>query len=75
MCDDGMYGVNCSKTCGACEDNEACHHINGSCLTGCDRGYYGQRCEKGNFVLSFIEGHEPHELLPYKCCKNILGDR
>ena len=43
-----MYGVNCSEDCGACVNNEACHHINGSCLTGCDKGYYGQKCDQGN---------------------------
>ena len=49
-CDDQMYGVNCSQKCGACLDNGACHHINGSCLKGCDKGYHGQKCDQGNFV-------------------------
>ena len=51
-CDNQMYGVNCSQKCGACVDNEACHHINGSCLKGCDKGYHGQKCDQGNFGSS-----------------------
>ena len=51
-CDDQMYGVNCSQKCGACVDNGACHHINGSCLKGCDKGYHGQKCDQGNFGSS-----------------------
>nr|XP_022306989.1 multiple epidermal growth factor-like domains protein 10 [Crassostrea virginica] len=45
-CDDQMYGVNCSQKCGACLDNEACHHINGLCLKGCDKGYHGRKCDQ-----------------------------
>ena len=44
-----MYGVDCSKKCGACVNNEECHHVNGSCLMGCERGYHGQKCNQGNF--------------------------
>ena len=51
MCDDRMYGVNCSEECGACVQDEGCHHINGSCLNGCDKGYHGQKCDKGNSSL------------------------
>ena len=43
-----MYGVNCSVECGTCVNNEVCHHINGSCLKGCDKGFYGQRCDQSN---------------------------
>ena len=49
-CDDQMYGVNCSQKCGACLGNGACHHMNGSCLKGCDKGYQGRKCDQGNFV-------------------------
>ena len=47
-CDNRMYGVNCSEECGTCINNEVCHHINGSCLKGCDKGFYGQRCDQSN---------------------------
>ena len=49
-----MYGVNCSEECGACLDNEACHHINGSCINGCDKGYHGQKCDQGNSLFVSI---------------------
>ena len=51
-CDDGMYGANCSQNCGDCLGNEACHHINGSCLTGCDKGYHAQKCDEGSLLYS-----------------------
>ena len=52
VCNSRMYGVNCSQKCGACLDNEACHHTNGTCLNGCDKGYHSRKCDKG--ILSFI---------------------
>lgn len=42
-----MYGPVCSQICGACINSTQCHHINGSCLQGCDPGYRGQKCDEG----------------------------
>ena len=30
-CDGGRYGRECRETCGLCEGDEACHHVNGNC--------------------------------------------
>lgn len=46
-CDGHKFGQNCSKTCGHCLEKEACHHVNGSCLNGCDLGYHGANCTQG----------------------------
>lgn len=46
-CEGGMYGDNCSVPCGNCFRSEQCHHINGTCLNGCDSGYQGLPCTKG----------------------------
>lgn len=43
-----MYGTNCTEKCGSCLNVEQCHHINGTCMNGCDRGFYGSYCIEGN---------------------------
>ena len=45
-CKRNMYGVNCTGSCGHCQ-NSTCHHVNGTCLTGCSPGYQGPFCSKG----------------------------
>lgn len=42
-----MYGANCNNPCGKCFDLEQCHHISGTCLTGCESGYRGLKCTEG----------------------------
>lgn len=42
--DRGTFGQSCIKGCGNCVHNEQCHHINGSCINGCDPGYDGTQC-------------------------------
>ncbi|KAK3741216.1 hypothetical protein RRG08_000545 [Elysia crispata] len=46
LCPNGTYGVgcsqNCSVTCGG-PDN-LCHHVDGSCSSGCDAGFKGEHC-------------------------------
>lgn len=44
-CDKGMYGHECIEQCGHCDDVDRCSPINGTCLTGCDAGYYGDLCK------------------------------
>lgn len=46
-CDGNMYGVNCTEKCGSCFNFEQCHHLNGTCMKGCDRGFHGSRCIEG----------------------------
>ena len=50
-CDGGMFGNHCNKTCGKCLNNEQCHHINGSCLNGCESGYQGINCTEGTDII------------------------
>ena len=42
-----MFGQGCMESCGHCVALKQCHHVNGSCLNGCDRGYQGIKCKKG----------------------------
>lgn len=46
-CDGGTYGDNCILTCGNCEESEQCHHIDGTCMNGCDSGYQSVKCNQG----------------------------
>lgn len=44
-CEQGLYGIGCSETCGHCRDVDQCFHVNGTCLTGCDAGYQDGLCK------------------------------
>lgn len=44
-CDKGFYGEDCNETCGHCHGANQCHHINGTCLTGCAAGYQEDKCK------------------------------
>lgn len=46
-CDGMKYGFGCIYNCGTCLDHKQCHHINGSCLQGCDAGFEGNLCKTG----------------------------
>ena len=46
VCDAGSYGQSCNSTCGQCLDQEPCHHVNGTCIEGCDPGFKGNMCNK-----------------------------
>lgn len=52
-CSGGVYGQNCSLPCGQCLDNEQCHHINGTCMNGCGKGYQGLNCTEGQHLHQF----------------------
>ena len=41
------FSQDCKDSCGVCIANDQCHHINGSCHGGCDRGYQGIMCAEG----------------------------
>lgn len=47
-CNYGTYGKDCRYECGSCINQTHCHYVNGSCLEGCDPGYMGDICDKGN---------------------------
>lgn len=49
-CEAGKFGQNCRESCGNCVQNGACHHVNGSCLNGCDAGYEGTNCTQGKSI-------------------------
>lgn len=49
-CNGGMYGTNCSVTCGNCFESQQCHHINGTCMDGCDDRYQGLKCIEGKDI-------------------------
>ena len=38
--------MECKLACGNCSNGEQCHHVNGSCPSGCDAGAYGVRCKQ-----------------------------
>lgn len=46
-CDDGVFGENCNTSCGRCISSEPCHHINGTCMNGCESGFHGWNCTEG----------------------------
>ncbi|XP_061194994.1 multiple epidermal growth factor-like domains protein 10 [Saccostrea echinata] len=45
-CDGNEYGDSCNETCRKCMDSEPCHHVNGSCVNGCESGYQGNKCDR-----------------------------
>lgn len=49
-----MYGNNCSMRCGHCLESEKCHHINGTCINGCDSGYEGSICMEGRLCWTIL---------------------
>ena len=46
-CDGKMFGKDCKESCGKCLNNDQCHLVNGSCVNGCNPGYYGINCTNG----------------------------
>ncbi|XP_078328171.1 uncharacterized protein LOC111117395 [Crassostrea virginica] len=47
VCPDQMYGQSCLFPCGNCSKGETCHHVNGTCLYGCNVGTQGEQCKIG----------------------------
>ena len=50
VCQEGQYGQRCSFRCGNCLDEEPCHHINGTCVSGCSPGWKGEMCDQSEFL-------------------------
>ena len=46
-CDSNTFGQSCTGVCGNCLEKEQCHHVNGTCLNGCDSGFRGHQCDQG----------------------------
>ena len=60
VCPKGQYGQKCSFRCGNCLDEEPCHHINGTCISGCLPGWKGEWCDQSEF-LNYC--HKDYEFL------------
>lgn len=43
------YGSNCKYLCAPHCYNQTCDRLNGRCLLGCQDGFYGEMCERGNY--------------------------
>lgn len=64
-CSGGVYGSNCSLNCGNCFESQQCHHINGTCMNGCDHRYQGLKC---------IEGKDNSRETEYRCVHVLLKE-
>ena len=53
-CSPGKFGHDCNESCGVCAGGEPCHHTNGTCLNGCEDGYFGPKCIEGTNLLGFL---------------------
>ena len=51
-CKHNTYGLGCIGLCGHCLNGDQCDHVNGSCPNGCDKGAYGDKCDKGLLYLN-----------------------
>ena len=47
VCETQTYGPGCLLSCGNCSNREPCHHVNGTCLYGCNEGVQGGDCKIG----------------------------
>lgn len=43
-CNATWFGDGCKSQCGYCLGENNCHHVNGSCLLGCQEGFTGDLC-------------------------------
>lgn len=50
-CSENTYGLDCKQICGNCRNGEQCHHVNGGCPNGCDKGATGVKCDIGIWQL------------------------
>ena len=78
-CSTGYYGDNCNMNCGNCFNDETCHFINGSCLSGCRIGYQPPFCAKGNIIVQeYIVYNEAlfwECLIPHKTQTNLYCNK
>lgn len=52
-CETGYFGSECLNKCGHCLNASYCHHINGSCLNGCSKGYKGEDCKECKLYYNY----------------------
>lgn len=51
----GKYGLGCIYNCSRyCWNGDFCNIIIGVCDIGCKDGYMGEMCDKGYFLMYFI---------------------
>lgn len=48
-CPIGKHGDGCKYNCGKCTNLRDCHFLTGACSNGCEPGYLGEYCTKGNY--------------------------
>ena len=58
-CETNFYGPECSMSCGNCAGGEACNHIDGICLSGCEPGWVVGLCSQGMFYVC-VNYHGTH---------------
>lgn len=52
VCAGNTYGQGCKGTCGDCRKGVQCNHETGICLGGCAPGMFGEKCDKGGYLLN-----------------------
>ncbi|XP_061194946.1 receptor-type tyrosine-protein phosphatase epsilon-like [Saccostrea echinata] len=62
-------------SCGHCRYPSSCHHINGSCLTGCKQGYQGTYCrhECGPYTYGYDCMQNCSETCANNTCNSFSG--
>ena len=51
-CPEGLYGSKCLQNCSmTCGDPGKCDIMTGHCIGGCQVGWTGAMCEKGNDLI------------------------
>ena len=66
-CTPNSYGIDCLENCGNCSTGGNCHHVNGTCLHGCNEGVYGDKCKTGEFVRLYNHNIDKCIYYSYKC--------
>lgn len=51
-CQNKTYGPGCLESCGRCLSGQQCNNVNGTCLNGCEAGYYKPRCKQGKYNIT-----------------------
>lgn len=56
-CQEGYYGYNCVEKCSEnCVDPSKCDRMTGQCNDGCQAGWIGNTCEKGESFKDILSG-------------------
>ena len=53
-CSNYTYGLQCTLTCGKCNNDQHCHHVTGACPQRCVQGYHGEKCDTSNAFFSLV---------------------